>query len=59
METKRMILARFVDFDVNLQMRYYGNQMSDFPKKSMIVEKFREINFSNYLPYFFYHFLSK
>ena len=38
METKRVILARFVDFDVMPITHYYGN-ISDFPPNSLFVEK--------------------
>ena len=46
METKRVILARSVDFAVLQQMCYHGNRMSDFPKKSFFVEK--KINFGSF-----------
>ena len=42
METKRVILARFVDFDITQQMCNCGNRMSDFQKNSLFVEKFFE-----------------
>ena len=42
METKNVILARFLDFDVT---HYHGNQMSDFPKHFFFVEKFIENQF--------------
>ena len=39
METKRVISARFVDVDTTRQMRYHGNQTSDFPIHSLCVGK--------------------
>ena len=39
METKRVILARFVDFELPQQMCYHGNRMSDFHKNTLFVEK--------------------
>ena len=37
METKRVILARFVDLMLRQQTCYRGNRMSDFPKNSFFV----------------------
>ena len=42
METKNVIMARFLDFDVT---HYHGNQMPDFLKHSIFVEKFIENQF--------------
>ena len=42
METKRVILARFVDFDVHVD---HGNRLSDFQKNSLLVEKFMKNQF--------------
>ena len=40
METKRVILARFVDLTLPQQTCYHGNRMSDFPNNSFFVDKF-------------------
>ena len=45
METKRLILARFVDFEVPQQTCYHGNKFSNFPENSLFVEKFLEIQY--------------
>ena len=45
METKRVILARFVEFDLPQQTCYHGNWMSDFQRNSLFVEKFLENSF--------------
>ena len=46
METKRVILARFVDFYVTpTNVLYHGNRMSDFPQKLFFVEQFLENQF--------------
>ena len=50
METKRVIMVGFVDFEVTPTNRYHGNWMSDFPKKSLFVEKFLT-NIFNFLPF--------
>ena len=42
METKSVILARFVDLTLPQQTCYHGNRMSDFPKNSFSIEKFLE-----------------
>ena len=36
METKRVILARFVDFEVTQKTCYHGKHMLDFQKNSLI-----------------------
>ena len=42
METKRVILARLVDFDSTQTMRYHGNRISEFLKNSFFDENFLE-----------------
>ena len=62
METKRVILARFVDFDVTPIKRVtMATRCQMFRKILFLLENSWKIVFSNYLPqfYIFYHFLSK
>ena len=56
METKRVILARFVDFDVTPT-----NMLPWQPDVKFSQKIIRKINVGNYLPqfYIFYHFPSK
>ena len=45
---KEIDLARFVDFYVTEQMRYHGDQVSDFPKNCLFIEK---VSILHFLPF--------
>ena len=62
METKRVILARSVDFDVTpTNVLPWQPDVRFSEKFSFLLKNSWKIVFSNYLPqfYIFYHFLSK
>ena len=50
METKRVILARFADFDVTPTKCYHGNRMSDLKKNSLFDEKVLKNQFLELFP---------
>ena len=61
MATKKVIFARFVDFDVMPTNSLPWQPDVRFSKKNIFIGKFLEINFINYLTLFYiiYHFLSE